>query len=100
MSSKNLVISHLMSDALLRKSQSLLGQADASIYRFRFSQRKKMCSSGLELFLIQRLFKGQPYLRYFMSRQFCHRRAFFHLNDDSIGFYFLKIPLLKAIYLF
>lgn len=94
---KNLIISRLRCDQLFLKSQNLLGQqAVANVYhalgyRFRFPQWKKICSSGLQMFLILRLSEGQPYLRYYMSRQFCHRRAFFHLNDDSIGFYFLKM---------
>jgi len=96
MEQKNSIISQLMCDQLLRKSQGLLGKDEANVYhapeyRFRFSRRKKICSSGLELFLIQRLFEGKPYFRYLMSRRFCHRRAFFHLKNDSIGFYFLKM---------
>lgn len=93
---ENLIIFHLKRDQLFLKIKNLLGQDvanvhDAPEYRFRFRQRKKICSSGLEMFLILRLSKGQPYCRYFMSRQFCHRRALFHLNNDSTGFYFLKL---------
>jgi hypothetical protein len=96
MSLKISIIFYLMRDPLLRKSQKILGQAVANVnhapeYRLTSSQMKKICSSGLELFLIQRLFEGKPYYRYFMSRRFCHRRALFHLKNDSTGFYFLKM---------
>jgi len=96
MMEQNFIISQLMCDQLLKKSQKMLGQPRANVYhaleyRFGFSQMKKICSSGLELFLIQRLFEGKPYFRYLMSRRFCHRRAFFHLKNDSTGFCFLKM---------
>lgn len=80
----------------LRESQSLLRQAETNVhyapeYRFRFPQRMKICSSGLQMFLSQRLFKGQRNLNYFMLKKFYDRRAFFHLKNDSTCFCFLRM---------
>ena len=102
----NFVILCMIRDPLLRKNPSLLERFShrlheieiyyPSMYQLTFSQKKKICSSGLEFLLIQRMVKNQPYLRFrlrlhrFMSRRVCHYRALFHLNQDITALYYSK----------
>ena len=102
----NVLILHLMLNPRLRKSPSLLEQFShrlheveiyyPSMYQLTFSQKKKMCSSGLETLLIQRLVENQPHrhlrlrLHHCMSRRVCHKRALFHLNKDITALYYSK----------
>jgi len=93
-----------MLDPLLRERlQNLLEQFShqlheveiyyPSMYQLTFSQKKKMCSSGLQTLLIQRIFQGQPrhtHLRRYLSRRVCHKRALFHLNMDVTALYYSK----------
>lgn len=100
----SVVILHLMLDPLLRgRLQNLLEQFSYRLheveiyyplmYHLTLSQKKKMRSSGLETFLIQRIFQGQQRytrLRRYLSRRVCHKRALFHLNKDITALYYSK----------
>lgn len=99
----NFVILCMIRDLRLRKSPSLLEQFsyqlheveiyDPSMYQLTFSKKKKMCSSGLQTLLIDRICQGQmkyTRIRRYLSRRVCHKRALFHLNMDVTALYYSK----------
>ena len=101
----NFVILCMIRDIRLRKSPSLLEQFSHRLHEIEiyypsmmniFSQKKKICSSGMEFLLIQRMVENQPYRRFrlrlhrFMSRRVCHKRALLYLNLDITALYYSK----------
>jgi hypothetical protein len=103
----NFVILCMIRDLRMRKSPSLLERFShrlheveiyyPSMYQLTFSQKIKLCSSGMEFLLIHRLVENQPYrrlrlrLHHYMSRRVCHFRALFHLNkEDMTALYYSK----------